>query len=713
MAITHLQPETCQAMFEKEYEQIQSGGDFKNFRASNSDGKQYGDLDPRFEIDDVNYGEDIKDGMEKYKETLSNTSGRHRCLNEANAYKYLPADFLPRSLRPTTRRSRQSRAEEFRFKKSKCGSKIQSSKLPPSRIILADALGEETTPAEIVSTSGNGHGTATSDNDHAAQVTMQDIPQSLPQLRLKDLRTADEDGSAPPEVVLIDKAITISMLSNELGATLDKIRLSSAEIAGSDYDNQLICHSWGLDCEWKPSRDRGREYPVSVLQLSSFNQTFLLDLQILCRSGVTDPSTRMTDTETLINEVLLQLFGNPNIPILGFGIGGDITKLVVSFPHIPCFRIYHSVIDLDVLFRNCFPPSRHNDFRSLQRAVCYLLGKRLSKEQQCSNWQQRPLADAQVEYAALDAVLLPRLLKAAIASYEARHATFTRGFFSKHPHLLLSWRLGFLDHQHIEASLSHRTSYIIQNGAFRNLLSLWYFKQSWQTGKEGPALPEIVPLEQQKDQAETRENKEGQRLASKQKTKVQRKERRKKKPLKLSTVPVGAPPAAGHFLGYTKESCILELLSSHVLAALEDENYLGFNRRGGIIQMKNAWLLFVNFGGCEKLQKFSNKFSGGGRFMTFSIDPRKDLDSIFYDYVSVGYHGQDAPKMATPSKLLLLFARSNSGSQYLSCGECICVGEEACNGGIDLLLEVKSFEDLVGTEYMNMARLRSSETQSM
>lgn len=172
-----------------------------------------------------------------------------------------------------------------------------------------------------------------------------------------------------------------------------------------------------------------------------------------------------------------------------------------------------------------------------------------------------------------------------------------------------------------------------------------------------------------------------------------------------------SPRSAGSFLGYTKESCIVELLSTAVLESLEDEHYLGFNRRGGIIQMKDSWLLFVNFGGGKKMQKFTQKFTGRCRFMTFSIDPRKDLDGIFYHYVSVGYHGQDAPIVsisseqtlsAQPGSKLILFARPDSGSQYLICGECNCVGEEACKGGIDLLLEVKNFEDLENTAYTTM-----------
>lgn len=41
-----------------------------------------------------------------------------------------------------------------------------------------------------------------------------------------------------------------------------------------------------------------------------------------------------------------------------------------------------------------------------------ILGKRMNKTQQCSDWQMRPLSPQQVEYAALDALSLVQVFDA-------------------------------------------------------------------------------------------------------------------------------------------------------------------------------------------------------------------------------------------------------------------------------------------------------------
>eukprot|EP00277_Geminigera_cryophila_P000950 CAMPEP_0179413596 /NCGR_PEP_ID=MMETSP0799-20121207/5187_1 /TAXON_ID=46947 /ORGANISM="Geminigera cryophila, Strain CCMP2564" /LENGTH=133 /DNA_ID=CAMNT_0021186087 /DNA_START=426 /DNA_END=827 /DNA_ORIENTATION=+ len=53
--------------------------------------------------------------------------------------------------------------------------------------------------------------------------------------------------------------------------------------------------------------------------------------------------------------------------------------------------------------------------QGLSAVCCRVLGERLDKRQQCSNWDRRPLLPLQMEYAALDAHILvqlyPELLK--------------------------------------------------------------------------------------------------------------------------------------------------------------------------------------------------------------------------------------------------------------------------------------------------------------
>ena len=52
-------------------EQLRNGGTFINYRESHSDDKLYGDLDPRFPVDEYNDGEDIISDMEKYHQSIA------------------------------------------------------------------------------------------------------------------------------------------------------------------------------------------------------------------------------------------------------------------------------------------------------------------------------------------------------------------------------------------------------------------------------------------------------------------------------------------------------------------------------------------------------------------------------------------------------------------------------------------------------------------
>jgi hypothetical protein len=48
--------------------------------------------------------------------------------------------------------------------------------------------------------------------------------------------------------------------------------------------NNAIATSWGLDCEWRPSRMSGENNPVATLQLSTGSRSFIVDVQLLLQS---------------------------------------------------------------------------------------------------------------------------------------------------------------------------------------------------------------------------------------------------------------------------------------------------------------------------------------------------------------------------------------------------------------------------------------------
>ncbi|CAM9236532.1 unnamed protein product, partial [Sphacelaria rigidula] len=109
-----------------------------------------------------------------------------------------------------------------------------------------------------------------------------------------------------------------------------------------------------------------------------------------------------------------------------------------SYPHLACFRRVLGVVDLSDVARNAESlrgkPSEEKS--SLSRLSGLVLGKRLDKSEQCSDWGTRPLSGRQKRYAALDAratLLLYRKLAPEVPStrMEALFNTYTfdpRGF---------------------------------------------------------------------------------------------------------------------------------------------------------------------------------------------------------------------------------------------------------------------------------------------
>jgi hypothetical protein len=79
MAPSHVSEDTCNFMYDVERRQIEAGGTFVNYRESHGDGRMYGDLDPRFEIDEVNYGEDIVEDLARYQRNVEKFNDRMLC----------------------------------------------------------------------------------------------------------------------------------------------------------------------------------------------------------------------------------------------------------------------------------------------------------------------------------------------------------------------------------------------------------------------------------------------------------------------------------------------------------------------------------------------------------------------------------------------------------------------------------------------------------
>ncbi len=155
----------------------------------------------------------------------------------------------------------------------------------------------------------------------------------------------------------------------------------SAEIAVSRLrESDLI----GFDTETRPSFKKGQIYHVALLQLSSDSECFLFRLN---KIGMP--------------ESLKQLLEDKEILKVGLSIHDDFRNLHKKFDFEP-----EGFIELQQYVTNW-----NITDKSLSKLFGILFGKRISKSQRLSNWEAEQLAEAQQNYAALDALACVKIYR--------------------------------------------------------------------------------------------------------------------------------------------------------------------------------------------------------------------------------------------------------------------------------------------------------------
>ena len=132
----------------------------------------------------------------------------------------------------------------------------------------------------------------------------------------------------------------------------------------------------GFDTETRPSFKKGQVYQVSLLQLAIPNKVYLIRLN---HTGVT--------------EELAALFANSRIVKAGVGIRDDLKALQKLRPFEPA-----SCHVLSTLAKQA-----GLQVESVKKLTALLLGFRISKSAQTSNWEVVTFTQKQIEYAATDA----------------------------------------------------------------------------------------------------------------------------------------------------------------------------------------------------------------------------------------------------------------------------------------------------------------------
>lgn len=145
----------------------------------------------------------------------------------------------------------------------------------------------------------------------------------------------------------------------------------------------------GIDCEWKADTTKGlAPNKVSILQVASSDVVFVIDLLSLVKG-----------CQSSLNDYIKCLFHAPDILKLGYAVHNDLERLSRWFPEIEAFRVCGPVLDL----QKAFGRQIKGGLSGLAKDV---LGSRLNKQTRMSDWDVRPLSKKQLDYAALDAVVL-------------------------------------------------------------------------------------------------------------------------------------------------------------------------------------------------------------------------------------------------------------------------------------------------------------------
>lgn len=132
----------------------------------------------------------------------------------------------------------------------------------------------------------------------------------------------------------------------------------------------------GFDTETRPAFKKGTVYPTSLIQISTLDQAWLLRVG---RIGYP--------------KELIELFTREDILKVGLGLNDDLRRMRADFQFEPGgFLDLQQYVEAFLI-----------EEKGLKKLSGIVLGRRISKSQQVSNWDADKLTEAQIRYAATDA----------------------------------------------------------------------------------------------------------------------------------------------------------------------------------------------------------------------------------------------------------------------------------------------------------------------
>lgn len=164
----------------------------------------------------------------------------------------------------------------------------------------------------------------------------------------------------------------LDLVSYELPITVLDNDSDAIEVFNSLSAERVL----GFDTETRPSFKKGQVNKVSLLQISTLNESFLFRLNKLT-----------------IKQEIIDFMESPNIVKVGLSIKDDMAAMGKSyeFNAVNFIELQTMVKEYGILDN------------SLQKIFAIIFGEKISKNQRLTNWEADKLSEGQMRYAAIDA----------------------------------------------------------------------------------------------------------------------------------------------------------------------------------------------------------------------------------------------------------------------------------------------------------------------
>jgi hypothetical protein len=493
---------------------------------------------------------------------------------------------------------------------------------------------------------------------HSSVATTYPSQSDLPVLKISDVYANAEDV-----VHLVDDYDSISKFKQDITEWLD----------GNPNDFAMV----GVDSEWKPNflaEKESEPQPVLLLQLCfhPLRRVYLIDLQSVAIPFKKPDDPLVDHQEILLSESLRLIFQTPRLIKVGYQVLNDFQKLAGSYPNLEGLDRVESILECSKFALKTMQMTRQPGgsivTSSLNRLVEFMVpGKSLDKTQQTSDWSIRPLKQSQLDYASLDAAVLPVIVER-LMELIGCHLYSTSGDCNAPElgrwdddkafrNMIQSSRFLFLDCEIDRQAAQKLRAKKVVSGQENVLVAT----QTWKSGDEMPDLPS-VPITDKDPYTDL----DGNVQVPSSSLSVRQMDSHGKDCL---------APFVGQWGAKSKQDCIRLLVelgyADDEPLPLHPDDQIDFPQRSGYAELKNAVVLFVTLplrrDGRGGNRNYPNEWLEDGSIMSWFLRENEWQNGTSDLAKKLTSTEGSADKLLDP--LVLLFVRQGK-KEFFFCGRC-------------------------------------------